>query len=115
MEYHRFKGSKMSFKNENNSLVIDDTPYSTGLNTKFLKRKKYEPRNPKFMLSYIPGTIRDIFVNVGEQVKMGDKLLVFEAMKMKNLFKSSVNAKIKAINVQTGQMVAKNTVMIEFE
>ena len=36
----------------------------------------------------MPGLILDVFVNVGDTVKTGDKLLVLEAMKMENIIKS---------------------------
>ena len=103
----------MENTNSLNGFVIDDTSYITSISTKYKNRKKYSPVNPNNIIAHLPGTIREIFVKIGDRVRIGDKLLVFEAMKMKNLIKSDIEGEIKTINIQSGQMVSKNYVMIE--
>ncbi len=49
------------------------------------------------ILSFIPGTVLDIFVNPGQNVKKGDLLLILDAMKMQNKLKCPVDGKIKSI------------------
>ena len=64
----QINGQTMS-KIENNStlkfLNIDESLYKTRISNKFESRKKYQPSNPKMILSVIPGTVLDIIVFVG--------------------------------------------------
>ncbi|KAF0151471.1 MAG: biotin/lipoyl attachment domain-containing protein [Ignavibacteria bacterium] len=98
-----------------NQLVIDDTVYETKLTRKFRFRKKYEAPNPKHLNAFIPGVISDIYVKPGQHVKEGDKILILEAMKMKNTVTSEITGKVKEIKVTSGKMVTKNQLLIEFE
>ena len=105
----------MSFSEEISSLMIDDTVYITQLTRNYNKRKPYVPHNPKLIKAFIPGTIREVFVRNGDTVKIGDKLLILEAMKMMNTVTASQDGKIKNVAVSVGKSVAKNDLMIEFE
>jgi biotin carboxyl carrier protein len=67
----------------------------------------------KQITAFIPGTIREIVVSVGQQVKEGQDLLILEAMKMRNRVKSPVTGKVKAIYVKENQSVPKNFIIIE--
>jgi len=62
----------------------------------------------------MPGLIIDLRVKQGDSVKMGDPLLVLEAMKMENVLKSPGDGIVKSIKVKRGDSVEKNQVMIEF-
>jgi biotin carboxyl carrier protein len=62
----------------------------------------------------MPGLIIDLRVKQGDFVKMGDPLLVLEAMKMENVLKAPGDGTIKSIKVKRGDSVEKNQVMIEF-
>ncbi|MBL1215331.1 MAG: biotin/lipoyl-binding protein [Ignavibacteriae bacterium] len=105
----------MEEKNELNKILIDDTLYETNLTSSYINRKKYIPKNPKKVFSVIPGLILDVFVKEGQSVKDGDKLLVLEAMKMKNSITSPLNGKIKTVNVSQGESVPKGFLLIELE
>lgn len=96
-------------------LNIDTSLYQTRLSNKFLKRKNYSIPDPRLILSFIPGTVLEIYVSEGQQVKKGEDLLILDAMKMKNLLKSSMDGKIKSIMVKKGDKVSKGTLMIELE
>lgn len=99
---------------ENMKFVIDETTYDTELTSKYLNRKKWKPIDTSKVIAFIPGTIREIFVTENQDVKKGDKLLILEAMKMKNLLLSDQNTKIKKILVSKEEKVVKNQVLIEF-
>lgn len=62
----------------------------------------------------MPGLIIDLRVKQGDLVKMGDPLLVLEAMKMENVLKAPGDGTVKSIKVQRGDSVEKNQVLIEF-
>lgn len=63
----------------------------------------------------LPGNILQIFVKEGEQVSKGDKLLMYEAMKMENLIKAEKDGTIKSVKVQGGYSVLQGDVLIEME
>lgn len=63
----------------------------------------------------MPGLVLKVAVEAGQEVKEGDPLVVLEAMKMENVLKSPVEAKVKAIKVSTGDAIDKNGILIEFE
>lgn len=96
-------------------IVIDDTKYETKLTETFRRRKKYQKPDPRKVYAFIPGTIRNIFVKTGQDIKKGDKLLILEAMKMKNIVSSDFNGKVVKVLVSTDQIVAKNDLLVEME
>jgi biotin carboxyl carrier protein len=96
-------------------LEIDDTKYETILTKKFLKRKNYQTPNPKQLFSFIPGTIVELYVKQGDLITKGDRLLLLEAMKMKNMITASLDGRIKKINISQGERVPKSHLLIEFE
>ena len=63
----------------------------------------------------MPGLVLAIRVEVDQEVKKGDPLLVLEAMKMENIIKSPQDGKIKAIHVSKSNPVEKNQVLISFQ
>lgn len=105
----------MNETDNRNSIVIDDTVYETQLTRKYRLRKPYQVPNPKMINAFIPGIIREITVKRGQNVKEGDKLLILEAMKMKNTLTSLRTGTIKEIRVEIGDMVYKGQLLIEFE
>jgi biotin carboxyl carrier protein len=96
-------------------LNIDTSLYKTRISNKFQKRKSYKPANPKIILSFIPGTVLDIMVKPGQQVKKGDDLMILDAMKMQNKLKCSMDGIVKLITVEKGAKVSKGTVLLELE
>lgn len=103
------KKEKLGFLNINNSL------YQTRISNKFKNRISYQPADPKKILSFIPGTVLEIFVRPGQKVKKGDLLLILDAMKMQNRLKCPVNGKIKSIVAKKGDRVPKGAMLIELE
>lgn len=63
----------------------------------------------------MPGLILNINVEIGQEVKEGETLLILEAMKMENSITAPRDAVIKSISVKTGNTVAKNELLIEME
>lgn len=62
-------------------------------------------------LAPLPGTIMQIYVNVGDVVKRGDKLMMYEAMKMENNFLAEVDGTIKEIKVRVGDNILQGAVL----
>ncbi|MCB9032644.1 MAG: biotin/lipoyl-binding protein [Chitinophagales bacterium] len=63
----------------------------------------------------MPGLVLDIFVEVGQEIQKGDKILVLEAMKMENILKADGSGIVKSILVKQKQAVEKNQLLIEIE
>ncbi len=97
------------------TLLIEDVKYKTRLTKKFMNRKHYQPLDPKKVLSFIPGTIKKIYVKKGKKVKAGEKLLDLEAMKMLNTMFAGENSVIAEIFVKEGDMVPKNQLLILYK
>lgn len=65
--------------------------------------------------SPLPGTIMSINVNVGDKVKIGDKVGVLEAMKMENELRSSLEGTVKQIIAKVGDTVLEGTDLMIIE
>jgi biotin carboxyl carrier protein len=96
-------------------LNIDTSLYQTRISEKFQNRKSYKPADPRIILSFIPGTVLDIFIEKGQSVKKGDTLMILDAMKMQNKLKCNMDGKVKSIAVKKGDKVSKGTVLLELE
>ena len=64
------------------------------------------------MAAPLPGTIMQIYVHQGDSVKKGDKLLMYEAMKMENNLLAEAEGTITAINCRQGDNVLQGDVLI---
>ena len=60
----------------------------------------------------LPGTITSIAVQVGQQVKAGDTLVVLEAMKMANNIEAETDGIVTAICVKQGQAVLEEDPLV---
>lgn len=63
----------------------------------------------------MPGLILEISVEVGQEVKENDPLLILEAMKMENSILSPRDGVIKSVTMTKGAAVEKGALLIEFE
>ncbi|HEU4554316.1 MAG TPA: biotin/lipoyl-containing protein [Chitinophaga sp.] len=63
----------------------------------------------------MPGLVLKVLVEPGQAIRKGDPVLVLEAMKMENVFKSATDAVVKAIRVNPGTAVEKGEVLIVLE
>ena len=60
----------------------------------------------------LPGTVTDIKVSVGQQVSIGDVVLVLEAMKMQNNIEAEYAGTITSITVKPGETVMEGAVLL---
>jgi biotin carboxyl carrier protein len=60
---------------------------------------------PQSVLSRIPGRVVRVWVEVGQEVAVGDRLLSVEAMKMENEVRSPVAGVVQAVRVVVGDRV----------
>ncbi len=102
----------MKNKEKLSLLNIDSTLYKTRISRKFEARPHYKAVNPKYILSFIPGTVLDILVTTGQTVRKGDDLMLLDAMKMQNQLKCTIDGEVKKIPVKKGDKVSKGTVLL---
>ena len=76
---------------------------------------KLPPDMSRFLLSPMPGLLREIAVTVGQEVKAGEKLAVIEAMKMENVLKAEQDGVVAKIVASPGASLAVDEIIIEFE
>ena len=76
---------------------------------------KLPPDLSKYLLSPMPGLLREIAVQPGQVVRAGEKLAVIEAMKMENILKAEKECTVKKIVVQPGESLSVDQVIVEFE
>ncbi|MBN1159538.1 MAG: acetyl-CoA carboxylase biotin carboxyl carrier protein subunit [Bacteroidales bacterium] len=95
--------------------TVNGMTMSTILTKKFRNRHRWAKPDDKQISSFIPGTIREVFVKEGDHVQQNDRLLILEAMKMMNVIASPVSCTVARIHVRSGDKVPKGKVMIEIE
>lgn len=96
-------------------IQVHGAKYRTTFTKKFENRKPWIKPDPNQILSYIPGTVKDIFVREGDCVKKGDKLLILEAMKMLNAIEIPHDGTIKKIHIKPEDKIPKGFLMVEME
>lgn len=62
----------------------------------------------------IPGVIISIAVKTGDRVTYGQELCILEAMKMKNIIRSSREGQIASIAIKEGDSVQHSQVLMEY-
>ena len=80
-----------------------------------LMPEKLPPDLSKFLMSPMPGLLREVSVKVGQEVKAGEKLAIIEAMKMENILKAEQDCKVKKIAAAAGESLSVDQIIIEFE
>lgn len=63
----------------------------------------------------MPGTINDVKVKQGDNVKKGQVLLILEAMKMENEIMAPVDGVIASVNISKGSSVSAGDVLVSFK
>ena len=86
--------------------------YKTCYTKKFLERKVWQAPNPKEVRSIIPGSVTEIKVKAGDKVKKGGKLMIYEAMKMKNVIVAPFDAVVESVEVHVGDKLPKGTLLV---
>ena len=76
---------------------------------------KAAPDLSKYLLSPMPGLLREVLVSPGQQVRAGEKLAVIEAMKMENILRAEKDCKVKAVVAAVGDSLSVDQVIVEYE
>ncbi len=68
--------------------------------------------HPGDVVSPLAGTIIEVKVSAGQEVKQGEALLVLEAMKMESVVVAPTNGRVQSIAVSAGQPVQEGHVLL---
>lgn len=76
---------------------------------------KAAPAGAGTILAPLPGTILDVPVSVGQQVKAGQILTIIEAMKMENEILAPTDGTVTSISVRKGDAVEADDVLVTLQ
>jgi pyruvate carboxylase len=76
---------------------------------------KADPANPGHVGAPIPGAVTSIAVELNQEVKQGDKLLVLEAMKMQTTVYAPVSGRVVERLAHVGQTVEPKDLLVAIE
>ncbi|HWP01538.1 MAG TPA: sodium-extruding oxaloacetate decarboxylase subunit alpha [Methylococcus sp.] len=88
-------------------------PLNTFVADRSVRRKA--ATRPGDVTTHMPGNILDVLVQVGDAVKVGQPLLITEAMKMETEIPAPISGTVKAIHVAKGDRVNPGEVLVEIE
>ena len=92
------------------ALIIDIAKAQTKKAEDMAVKKSSEPiartGHGKTLLAPMPGKIVKVLVAVGQKVKVGDVVVILEAMKMENEIRSPFEGMVKEVRVSAGAGVA---------
>lgn len=86
--------------------------YETTYTKKYEKRTPWVRPSPEEIKSFIPGTVEKILVKVGDQVTIGQEIMIYVAMKMHNVIRAPFAGTVKAIPVAQGSTLPRGAVMM---
>ena len=86
--------------------------YKTRYTRKFMERKKWEAPNPSQVRSIIPCSVTEVLVKPGDKVKKGSRLMIYEAMKMKNVIVSPFDDVVESVEVKAGDKLPKGALLV---
>jgi pyruvate carboxylase len=78
-------------------------------------KPKADPNVPGQIGAPIPGVISTVAVELNQEIKKGDRLLVMEAMKMQSTVYAPVGGTVKQLLVQPGQHVEAKDLLLAIE
>jgi glutaconyl-CoA/methylmalonyl-CoA decarboxylase subunit gamma len=67
----------------------------------------YEVKSP------LPGNVMQVFVKENDEVKKGDRLLIYEAMKMENTIYAEKEGVVSKVRVKPGETILEGDVLLE--
>jgi pyruvate carboxylase len=79
------------------------------------EREKAEKGNPKHLGAPMPGKVIKLAVKAGDLVKVGDILMVTEAMKMETSIKAKEDGVVAEVKFKEGEKVEKEDLLIVME
>ncbi len=99
------KVAKPKFRIENVAKVEKPAPVKE-------EKTAVQPSDGTPVTAPLPGTINEIKVKVGDKVRVGDTVVVLEAMKMQNNIEAETEGTIASVNVAKGDAVNEGDTLV---
>ncbi|MFA7227966.1 MAG: acetyl-CoA carboxylase biotin carboxyl carrier protein subunit [Melioribacteraceae bacterium] len=116
-----FEITSNKLEKERFGIIIDACYFDTSVRT-LLQEQANELQKNKSKLNHhsdvkapMPGLLLKLKVKIGDEIKLGDSILILEAMKMENELRSPASGIVKNIFFQEGQSVEKDSIILTIE
>lgn len=113
-----FHVTSNKLNNDQYSFLVDGHYFESVIRTQLeedaalILNNRTNKNSRNIIKSPMPGLILRINKNIGDSIKVGDSLLLLEAMKMENEIRSTTNGIISDIFISEGKSVEKNQELI---
>ncbi|MGH7253539.1 MAG: biotin/lipoyl-containing protein, partial [Nitrospiraceae bacterium] len=77
--------------------------------------KRPKPTKPGDVAAPMPGRVVKVLVAKGEAVKVGEPVLIIEAMKMESRVPAPINGTVVALYVNEGEEVKTDETLVQLE
>jgi glutaconyl-CoA/methylmalonyl-CoA decarboxylase subunit gamma len=74
--------------------------------------REHAPAGAASLHAQIPGRVTKVWVEAGQAVEAGDRLLAVEAMKMENELRAPHAGRVEAVHVEPGQTVERDDPLV---
>jgi biotin carboxyl carrier protein len=117
----RYPVEIVSKKQNTYEILINGVSYTFSVETPFsLKRKKIlasqkTALKKEVIKAPMPGKILDVMIVPGQEVNIGEALLVLEAMKMQNTITAHAKGVVSKVAIAAGANVGKDDLLVEIE
>ncbi|MGO2100032.1 MAG: pyruvate carboxylase [Vagococcus salmoninarum] len=98
-----------TFNGQRREILIKDSNIKSLITVK----QKAEPTKREHVGATMSGSVLEVLVKKGDQVKKGDPLLVTEAMKMETTIQASFDGEIKTVHVTDGESILSGDLLLE--
>lgn len=102
-------------------LLLEGWYFDTTVRTKLqeqaseLMRNKMKGKHKSDFKAPMPGLVLKVKKNAGDTVKIGEPLVILEAMKMENELRSFSDGMVKSVFVKEGDSVEKDAIIMTIE
>ena len=100
---------EFSFNESDAQVSSGEERKPTVAQTHLSQKKEFGEKEIK---SPLAGIVSEIFIEIGTEVKKGDKVVLLSAMKMENEIISEIQGKVKEIKIKKNQQVKNKEVLI---
>ena len=105
---------------DNAEVKVNNKDFDIKISNGSSEPKKAEPKkaeksvqeNPGDLLALMPGKIIKVLVSEGQEIKMGEPVIIMESMKMEQTIVSSADGVIESLNVSEGETIEVGSVML---